>query len=105
MVWHASSMMIISVLYPVGSDDTFDMDYYMSSHVPLVQRLLEPMGMRQTRVMKADSDAAFPVVAELDFDDLDSLNAALAAHGPETQADIPNFTNVTPVIQISERIL
>jgi hypothetical protein len=59
MVWHASSMMIISVLYPVGSDDTFDMDYYMSSHVPLVQRLLEPMGMRQARVMKADSDAAF----------------------------------------------
>lgn len=95
-------MMIISVLYPVTSGDTFDMDYYLNSHVPLVKRLLEPMGLRETRILSAGSDAAYPVIAELSFDDLDSLNAALAAHGPETQADIPNFTDVTPIIQISE---
>jgi hypothetical protein len=31
-------------------------------------------------------------------------NCALAAHGPETQADIPNFTDAVPIIQISEVI-
>lgn len=98
-------MMIISVLYPVTADNTFDMDYYLTSHVPLVQRLLEPMGLRDTRIMSAGPDAAYPVIAELSFDDLDSLNAALAAHGAETQADIPNFTDVAPVIQISEVVL
>lgn len=95
-------MMIISVLYPVTADNTFNLDYYLTSHVPLVKRLLEPMGLRETRVLSAGPEAAFPVIAELSFDDLDSLNAALAAHGPETQADIPNFTDVIPVIQISE---
>lgn len=97
-------MMIISVLYPVAADDSFDMDYYIQSHVPLVQRLLEPMGLRETRILRAAPDAAFPVIAELSFDDQASLDAALAAHGPETQADIPNFTNVVPVIQVSEQI-
>jgi uncharacterized protein (TIGR02118 family) len=95
-------MMIISVLYPVTPDTTFDMDYYLTSHVPLVRRLLEPMGLRDTRVLTSAPDSPYPVIAELTFDDLDSLNAALAAHGAETQDDIPNFTNVTPLIQISE---
>jgi uncharacterized protein (TIGR02118 family) len=40
--------------------------------------------------------------AELRFDDMDSANRALGAHGAETQADIPNFTDVTPVILIGE---
>jgi uncharacterized protein (TIGR02118 family) len=41
-------------------------------------------------------------MADLFFDDLESLTAALAAHGAETQADIPNFTDSIPVIQTSE---
>ena len=40
--------------------------------------------------------------AELRFDDMDSAMRALQAHGPETQADIPNFTDVAPVILIGE---
>ena len=95
-------MMIISVFYPVTPDNTFNMDYYLTGHLSLVQRLLEPMGLRETRVLTAAPDSPYPVIAELTFDDLDSLNAALAAHGAETQDDIPNFTDVTPLIQISE---
>jgi uncharacterized protein (TIGR02118 family) len=95
-------MMIISVLYPVGSENSFNLDYYLNSHVPLVKRLLEPMGLRDTRILTAGPESAYPVIAELGFDDLESLNAALAAHGAETQADIPNFTDVVPIIQISE---
>ena len=35
----------------------------------------------------------------------ETSRAALAAHGAETQADIPNFTDVAPVIQISEVVV
>jgi uncharacterized protein (TIGR02118 family) len=44
------------------------------------------------------------VIAELFFDDMESLTAALVAHGAETQADIPNFTDSTPIVQISETV-
>jgi uncharacterized protein (TIGR02118 family) len=40
--------------------------------------------------------------AELRFDDMDSASRALQALGAETQADIPNFTDVAPVILIGE---
>ena len=43
-------------------------------------------------------------IAELFFDDMDSLMAALFAHGTETQADIPNYTDSIPVVQISEML-
>jgi len=102
-------MVIVSVFYPLASETNFDMAYYVDSHLPLVQRLLEPMGMRQSTVLRGMSSGsggapAFGVIAELSFDDADSMAAALAAHGPETQADIPNFTDSVPIIQISEVI-
>ena len=94
--------MIISVFHPVTPENTFDLDYYLTSHLSLVKRLLGPMGLRDTRVLTAAPDSTYPVIAELTFDDLKSLKAALAAHNAQIQADIPNFTDVTPLVQISE---
>ncbi len=99
---------VVSVFYPLPDGTSFDMDYYLGTHLPLVRRLLEPMGLKETRVLEGvpagTERAPFHVVAELLFDDEESMAAALAAHGPRTQADIPNFTETTPIIQIS-RIL
>ena len=102
-------MVVVSVFYPLSDATSFDMDYYLNSHVPLVRRLLEPMGLRQTKVLRGTASGSggapdFTVVVDLFFDDAESMGAALAAHGPETQADIPNFTDATPIIQISEVI-
>ncbi len=95
-------MVIVSVLYPLPSGTRFDLDYYMNSHIPLVERLLNPMGLRQTRVFQAaatpGSESEFGIIAELFFDTGEELHAALAAHGAETQADIPNFTDAKPII-------
>lgn len=99
-------MFAVTVFYPLAGGKKFDLDYYMNSHVPLVKELLEPMGLRQTRILRGvpsgGQDAEFGVMAALFFDDETSLMAALAEHGPRTQADIPNFTDATPHIQISE---
>jgi len=40
--------------------------------------------------------------AELRFDDMDSATRALRAHRAEKQIDIPNFTDVAPIILIGE---
>lgn len=94
-------MAIVSVLYPNRPGTRFDMDYYTGHHLPLVRRLLEPAGLRRMgyfRPVEADPAAPYLLVATLHFDDMDSLHAALAAHGAETQADIPRFTDAVPVI-------
>lgn len=101
-------MISILVLYANSPGSRFDLDYYTSRHLPLVRRLLEPMGMRSLTYVKerapdsATLPQAYRLIAELRFDDMASTQAALAAHGPETQADISNFTDVAPVIIIGE---
>lgn len=93
-------MIVVSVLYPSGHE--FDMAYYRDRHLPLCRRLLEPAGMRTLSYYRPDQPAAYQLVAELRFDDRHTTAQALAAHGPETQADIPNFTAAPPVILIGE---
>jgi len=98
-------MIVVSVLYPNVAGSKFDLGYYTGSHLPLCRELLAPMGMRSlTYYRPTDPAAAYQLVAELRFDDMPATNAALAAHGPRTQADIPNFTDVAPVILIGEEV-
>ena len=93
-------MIVVSVLYPTGP--AFDMAYYRERHLPLVRRLLAPLGMKQLGFFLPDQPAPYQLIAELRFESREAANAALAAHGPETQADIPNFTPAKPVILIGE---
>jgi uncharacterized protein (TIGR02118 family) len=44
----------------------------------------------------------FEVIGHLAFASAQQMQGALAAHGPEIIGDIPNFTNVQPLIQIDE---
>ena len=102
-------MISVLVLYPNLPGSRFDMDYYVKRHLKLVRDRLNPMGLRSISIIsEAALDPASPgpqayrLVADLRFDTMEATRKALAAHGPETQADIPNFTDVTPVIMIGE---
>ena len=93
----------VSVLYPSGPD--IDMTYYVESHLPLVDRLLTPLGMTGMaywRPVEDNPDAAYQLIADLRFSSREAGLAALQAHGPETQADIANFTAATPVIMTGD---
>lgn len=94
-------MYVVSVLYPNTEGKHFDMAYYTGHHLPLVRRLLDPAKLRALTFYQPTEtapDAPFRLVAELRFDDAKSARAALGAHGAETQADIPNFTDEAPII-------
>jgi uncharacterized protein (TIGR02118 family) len=99
-------MISVVVLYPNKAGSKFDLAYYIHQHLPLVRDRLQPMGMRSlTYTVEHAMDPKAPpqeyrLSAELRFDDMESAARALHAHGPETQADIPNFTDVAPVILI-----
>ena len=101
-------MIRLSVFYPSGG--RFDIEYYLSQHIPLVHRLLEPYGLVRTEVDKGigsarpGSPAPYVAVAHLIFKSMESMAKGLSAHDPELSADVVNYTDIKPVFQISEMV-
>ena len=48
------------------------------------------------------TQAPFVAVAHLTFDSVDAFGAAFAQHGGEIMADVPNYTDIQPLVQISQ---
>ncbi len=98
-------MIKVSVMYPNSDGATFDMDYYCNTHMALVRRLLGDVlkgiavdeGIRQE-----GSPAPFLAIGHLMFVSLEVSESALTSHGATLMADIPNYTNTKPTIQVSE---
>ena len=100
-------MMTVAVMYPAAGGATFDHDYYMATHIPLVRRLWEPMGLQEVRVLRGapapdGTDPAYTTIALLTFTDPGAFTAAAGRHGAEIFKDIPNFTSGKPVMQFNE---
>ncbi len=105
-------MISLTVLYPQTADSHFDMAYYVDTHTPLVRERLTPAGLTGITLAAGvagaspapDSPPVFAMICQLHFATPDELQAALAAHAPELMGDIPNFTNVEPIMQISRAV-
>ena len=102
-------MVKISVLYPNQPGSRFDFDYYVKTHMPMAAELLNESGtLRGLSVERGLSGgqpgSAPPYWASCHFlfDSLEAFLAAFAPHAPALQGDIPNYTDVAPVIQVGE---
>ena len=65
------------------------------------------MGLRGARVMHGQTGPdgkppLYAVMTLLEFDSVDAFGKAASTHGGPIMGDIANFTNVQPVVQISE---
>ncbi len=100
-------MIVVSVLYPNGPQARFDIDYYTRTHMPMVQqRLGAPLRRMAVEHGLAGgapgSPPPFLASGHLYFDSLEAFQGAFAPHAAAIMADIPNYTNPQPVIQIGE---
>jgi uncharacterized protein (TIGR02118 family) len=100
-------MIRMSVLYPGKEGARFDWAYYTGTHLPLVRRrlgaILKALSIEQGIAGGAPgSPAPFVAIANHTFESVAAFQAAFAEHAPELMADIPNFTSIEPIIQISE---
>lgn len=97
----------VNVLYP-NSGGRFDFDYYVGKHIPMVKRLGDRSTLRDVRVTRVESGVGpgsrqeYVCIASMIFDSPDSVQKFLAAHGAEIFADVPNYTDLQPVIQMGE---
>jgi uncharacterized protein (TIGR02118 family) len=98
-------MVLLSVLYPKTSESTFDLDYYLQTHIPRVKSRWSGMGLQRVDLVQGTAEVSggvppYELMAQLTFLTEDALNQALARHGQEILGDIPNFTNVQPLMQV-----
>ena len=102
-------MIRVNVMYPKQDGGSFDYDYYLNTHMPLVGKRWSDVlrGMEVYRGLSGagGADEPYVTVASLKFDSVEAFQQALDADAPEIMGDIPNFTNIDPVVQIEEQLM
>lgn len=99
-------MISLTVLYPYNANHKFDSDYYANSHIPLIKSALGSLLMGITYELgmsgiDPNTPPAFFCIFHITFASLSDLAAASPKMG-DIIADIPNYTNTQPIIQVSE---
>jgi uncharacterized protein (TIGR02118 family) len=100
-------MVKVSVLYPNDEGKKFDMNYYLDKHMPLVRKLL---GAACTNASvdhgiaggTPGSKAPYLVICNLYFNAVEDFMSSFGPNTNEIVGDIPNYTDITPVVQINE---
>ena len=100
-------MIKVSAIYPSGEGKTFDMDYYQNNHAKLLKNLLgdalkgaeNELGLGSA---EPGSTAPFIAIGCLYFENMSDFQNSFGANAPEIMADVPNYTNIQPMVQISE---
>lgn len=97
----------VSILYPNGEDKTFDMDYYEKKHMPMVAGFLGK-NLKFYEIDKgiagrtATDKAPFAAIGYFYITDVAEYNKAIAQNRDAVISDFKNYTNIQPVVQISE---
>ncbi|KAE8449531.1 hypothetical protein EG329_008140 [Mollisiaceae sp. DMI_Dod_QoI] len=90
----ASPGVIVSFLYP--ATQKFDMNYYLTSHMPLVEKQFTPHGLQKWTVVKPEPDNLYVAQCILYFKDQKGFEEALGG-AANILSDVPNYTDVQPV--------
>jgi uncharacterized protein (TIGR02118 family) len=103
-------MIKVSVMYPATPGARFDHDYYRDKHMPLVK---QRMG-EHCRFYTIDRGLAggapgtpptYVAMCHLFCESVESFNTGFGPHAKEIMADIANYTDLQPVLQISEVVV
>jgi uncharacterized protein (TIGR02118 family) len=103
-------MIKVSVMYPNTPGARFDHDYYANTHMPLVAARMGAY-LKSYTVDKGlaggapGAPATYVAMCHLFCDSPEAFQAGFGPHAPEILADIANYTDLAPVLQISEVVV
>ena len=100
-------MIKVSAMYPSGAGGRFDMTYYLTKHLPMA---LERLGTAvkgasvEQGLTGAEPGSPPPYLAmgHLLFESVEAFQQSFGPHAQALFADLPNYTDIEPTIQISE---
>ena len=102
-----TGMFKVEILYPNGEDKSFDMDYYEKNHMPMMAGLLGK-NLNFYEIDKGiagrtpNDKAPFVAIGYFYVNDVAEYNKAIAQNRDTIINDFKNYTNIQPVVQISE---
>ena len=103
-------MITLNVLYPNKDGAKFDMDYYLTSHIPMLKRVLGS-ALKGCIVEQAlggpapGAKAEFAVLCHLRFDSVESFQQAMGPVAGQIQNDVANYASAAPIVQLSDVIV
>jgi uncharacterized protein (TIGR02118 family) len=97
----------ISIMYPFAEGKTFNMEYYQTKHMPMVAGFLGANLIKYTIEKGLSSgipNQPLPYMAIGTFyvKSLDDYQTAIGPNREAIRADFANYTNIAPVILVSE---
>jgi uncharacterized protein (TIGR02118 family) len=100
----------VSVIYPNTPGARFDHDYYRDVHMPLLKARMGDACLyysidRGLAGGAPDSPAAFVAMCHVHCESVEAFQAGFGPHAQELMADIANYTDLTPMIQISAVVI
>src|SRR5215468_7993112 len=104
------AMIKVSIMYPGSPGARFDHDYYRDQHLPLIQRRMGA-ALKYYTIDKGlagatpEAPAPYLAMCHLLCDSVEVYQSSFGPHAQEIRADIPKFTDTTPVRQISEVVV
>ena len=103
-------MIKVSVMYPETPGARFDHAYYRDKHMPLLKARLGEACLYYTidKGLAGGAPGQPPTyigMCHVFCDSAESFQAAFGPHAGEIMADIANYTDIAPVLQISEVVV
>ena len=103
-------MIKVSVMYSNNPGARFDHAYYRDTHMPLLKTRMGELCKYYTidKGLSAGDpreSASYIAMCHVYCDSVDDFMAGFGPHAAEIQADIPNYTDQIPLIQISEVVV
>jgi uncharacterized protein (TIGR02118 family) len=100
-------MVKISILYPNAPGGRFDFDYYLKTHMPMSLRLLgeaikSASVERGVRAAEPGKPLAFVALCHFVCESAEAFEAAFLPNAEVLQGDMPSYTDIVPIIQVSE---
>jgi uncharacterized protein (TIGR02118 family) len=103
-------MIKVSVMYPNKSGARFNHEYYRDKHMPLVKARMGDTCKHYT-VDKGiaggapGAPATYIGMGHIFCESMEAFQSGFGPHMKEIMADIPNYTDLNPVIQMSEVVV
>ena len=100
-------MIKVSILYPNKPGSRFDVDYYLTVHMPMAVKLLGPALKAASAEIgvggvEPGETAPYSVIAGFTCESVEAFNQALMPIAAQLLGDIPKYTDIQPVIQFGE---
>jgi uncharacterized protein (TIGR02118 family) len=103
-------MIKVSVMYPYAEGARFDHAYYRDKHMPLLKARMGDACKSYTIDKGLGGGApgqppTYVAMCHVFSDSVEAFQAAFAPHAKEIMGDIKNYTDLAPVMQVSEVVV